>query len=313
MVVVHHDLAHAPSPGSHRRDHLLCKRHRQRSNCLHGKSAGEAAPWIGLVKLFAQSVRRWRFIKTNEFFESAGYDIAGLSHQIFAECPAGICQTVPMTRTSGIEQQSRRLNRVAGDDDRTGSLKVLFTFAIEVDDAINPAIVAQTDASSHRMCADLGAVRDGIWHMCNESAGFGSDLASLEAKPAIDAMRSIAMRSGKNCDRTTGNGSDAEIRATAHQHVAYATKRMRTIRVTMRITPGKPCRASNRNLALQQFVIGLQVPIRHGPIGADTIFGVHAKIGRMKARCEGGPVNGTSSHSLAAVVRAERERMRFRL
>ena len=140
--------------------------------------------------------------------------------------------------------------------------------------------------------------------------GFGSDLASLQAKPAIDAMRSVAMRSRQNRDRPTGNGSDTEVRAAANQHIANAAQWMRPIRMTMRIAPGKPGRAGNRNFPLQQLVVRLQVPIGDGPVGADPIFGVDAKVGGMKARRESSPVNRASAHAFAAVIRAERERMR---
>ena len=58
MVVVHHDPAHAPSPGPHRRDHLFCKCNRQRSDRLDRKAASKATPWIGFVKLFCQGMRR---------------------------------------------------------------------------------------------------------------------------------------------------------------------------------------------------------------------------------------------------------------
>ena len=237
VVVVHHDLAHAPSPRTHGRDHLLCKCNRQRSHCLHGKATGEASPWIGFVKLLAQSVRRRRFVKSNEFFEPAGYDIAGLGHQILAERPTRIGEPMTMAGTCGVEEQSRSLDGIAGDDDCPGSLKVLLSFAIEVDDSVHPAIVAQTDARSHCMRPNLCAVGDGVRHMGNQRAGFGSNLAALKAEAAIDAMRSVAMRSRKNRDGSTRNGSDTEVRAAANQDIADAAQWMRAIRMTMRIAP----------------------------------------------------------------------------
>ena len=100
------------------------------------------------------------------------------------------------------------------------------------------------------------------------------------------------------------------LRAAANQYIADAAERMRTIRMTVRIAPGKPGRSSNRNLPLQQFVIRLQIPIGDGPVDTDAIFGVDAKVGRMKARCKSSPVNRASAHAFAAVVRTERERMR---
>jgi hypothetical protein len=73
------------------------------------------------------------------------------------------------------------------------------------------------------MSPNFRAMGDGIGHMRYQCAGFGSNLASLEAKPAVDAMRSVTMRSGKNCDRAASNGSNTEVRTTTHQNIAHAS------------------------------------------------------------------------------------------
>ena len=141
-----------------------------------------------------------------------------------------------------------------------------------VDNAVHAAIVAQADARRHRMRANLRAMSDGVGHMGDQRACFGADLAALQAKPAIDAVRPIAMRSGKNRDRAAGYGANPELRASADQNIADAAQRMRPIGMAVRIAPGKPGRAGNRNLPLQQFVVGLQIPIGDRPVDADAIF-----------------------------------------
>src|SRR5579872_351976 len=272
MVVIHHDAAKAPTPRAHGCNHLFRKCHGKWTHCLDRKPAGEIAARVCLVKLLAQSVRRRCLIEANELFEPASHDIAGLGHEVLAERPAGIRETVLMARAGGIKEQTWRLNRVARDDDGPRSLKMFVAVAIEIDNTVNAAVLAQTNARGHRMSANLCTVGDGIGHVGDESACFGADLAALEAKPAIDAVRPIPMRSGKDCDRPPGYRSKAELSATEHQHIAYAAQRMRSVGMAMRIAPREPGWPGNWNLPLQQFVVRLQIPIGQWPVNADGIF-----------------------------------------
>src|SRR5215469_9300463 len=81
------------------------------------------------------------------------------------------------------------------------------------------------------------------------------------------------------------------------------------IGMPMGIAPRKPCWAGDGNLALQQFVVGLQIPVGDGPVGPHSIFRVNAKVGGMKPRSKGGPMDRASTNPFAAVVRTERQRM----
>ena len=91
--------------------------------------------------------------------------------------------------------------------------------------------------------------------------------------------------------------------------VADTSQRMWPIGIAVRIAPRKPCRSGDRNFSLQQFVVGLQIPVGHGPIGTHTILGVDPEIRRMKPRSECCPVNRSASYALAAVVRTQCQRM----
>ncbi len=177
-----------------------------------------------------------------------------------------------------VQQQPRRFDGITRNDDGACALKVLFTFTIKIDDAINAAIVAQADPGRHAVGTNLRAMRDGVGNMRDERTGFRSDLAALQAEAAIDAMRTVSMRCRQNCDGTAGYGADAEFGAAAYENIADTTKRMRSVRMPVRITPGKPCRACDGDFSLKQFVIGLQIPIGDGPVRANTIFGIHAEI-----------------------------------
>src|SRR4051794_16452987 len=159
------------------------------------------------------------------------------------------------------------------------------------------------------MCANFGSIPDCLGNVSDERASFGPDFAALDAEPAIDAVRPIPMRSGKNCDRPPGTNANPEFGATLDEHIADSAQWMRSIRIAVRVTPGKVGRAGDRDLTFQQFVIGLQFFVADRPVGAYAILRVDAKIRRMETRCEGRPVNRTSAHAFAAIVLTERQRV----
>src|SRR5579875_2027790 len=79
--------------------------------------------------------------------------------------------------------------------------------------------------------------------------------------------------------------------------------------ISVRIAPGKVSRTGNRNLAFEQFVIGLQIVVGDGPIHRHAIFRVNAEIGGMKARGKSGPMHGSATDAFAAIVFSEGERI----
>ncbi len=121
-----------------------------------------------------------------------------------------------MTGTGRIEEKTRCLDGIAGDDNSPGPLEMFLPLAIQINDAINPAIFAQSDPRSHRVSTDFRSMRNGVRDMRNQCAGFCADLTSLKTKAAIDAMRPIPVGRGKNGDRTAGDGANAELRAAAY-------------------------------------------------------------------------------------------------
>ena len=92
-----------------------------------------------------------------------------------------------------MQQQPRGLDGVPGDGDRAGALLELLDAAAEVADAGGPAgAFVDPDAADHGVGADLGAVRERVGDVRDERAGFGVDLAALQAEPAVDAVRTVA-------------------------------------------------------------------------------------------------------------------------
>ena len=190
-------------------------------------------------------------------------------------------------------EDASQVAKIAAIRDQLPSLRhvVVIEDADAGEDTVGLAIVAQADARCHCMSADLSTMRDGIGHMRDQRACLGAHFASLKTKTAVDAVWTIAMRRGKNGNRTTGDGANAEFCAAANKYIADTAERMRTVGMAVRISPGKICGSGHRNLAFEQLIIWFQVPIRDRPIRAHAIFGVDAKVRRMKARRKGSPVH----------------------
>ena len=100
---------------------------------------------------------------------------------------------MPVALACGIEQQARRLDSVAGDDDGTGVLETFLTFPIDIDDPIDAAVFTQPDACRHGMRPNFGSMGDGIRNMRDECACLGSDFASLQTEAPIDTVRPVSM------------------------------------------------------------------------------------------------------------------------
>ena len=98
-----------------------------------------------------------------------------------------------MAGAGGVQEQARRFDSISGNDDSAGALEVLFAVAVEIDHAIDAAVLSQIHARGHGVSANLSSVLDGIGHVSDERACLGPDLAALQAKSAIDAVGAVAM------------------------------------------------------------------------------------------------------------------------
>src|SRR6185437_6270735 len=115
-----------------------------------------------------------RLVQAYQLGETTGYHVARLRHQIFSQRTAGICESMPMSWTCGVQQQPWRLNGVARHDDRPRTLEMLVPVAVVIDHAIHAVIVAQADARCHGMSAYLGAVGDCVGNVRNQRARFSA-------------------------------------------------------------------------------------------------------------------------------------------
>ena len=72
---------------------------------------------------------------------------------------------------------------------------------------------------------------------------------------------------------------------------AAARDGMRGVRVAVRVSP-RPVLAGNRELALQALVVGSQLPVGNGPVGAHAVAAFDLEVGGVEA----GRVAGVVGH-----------------
>ena len=99
----------------------------------NSRSSNNPAGGVGNERLRYFESRCGALVQTIREFveiESPSDDVSGLRHKIFAERSTRVRESMAMSRTCRVEQQSRGFDCVSGDDDRTSALEVFFAFAI---------------------------------------------------------------------------------------------------------------------------------------------------------------------------------------
>ncbi len=156
--------------------------------------------------------------------------------------------------------------------------------------------------------ADLRAVRERVGHVRDQRRRLCIDLAALQAKASVDAMRPVAEAAVGDRHRADPHG-DPEPFAPVDEHVAVARHRLSLKRVAVRITP-RPWLAGDWQLLLDLFVVRPQLVVRDGPVRADAVVGEGREVGRMEARRVAGVVHHRSADAAPRVVRTHRHRIR---
>src|SRR3954447_12637042 len=109
-----------------------------------------------------------------------------LRHEIFADQPAAVGQAIREFLAGRIEQEARRLDRIAGDDDVFRALVPPSALAV----IVNPGgatVVTDLDMPDHREVADFGAGADRARYPGDQRALLGVCRAAEFAEAAIDA------------------------------------------------------------------------------------------------------------------------------
>ena len=209
MHVVAHVLAQRGAPVALGGD-VLGPGDRQRRDGLDGEPALVVLGRVGLVELLAADLGRRRLVHPDLGVEAAGGLRRALHHQVAADLVEVVAQPVREASGGGVEQQPRRLDRVAGDRDHPGPLEAGDAVA-DVVHAGGPAgALVDLDAGDHAVGADLGAVGERVGDVGDQRRGLGVDLAALQAEAAVDAVRPVAEAAVGDRDRADLRG-DAEL------------------------------------------------------------------------------------------------------
>ena len=113
------------------------------------------------------------------------------------------------------------------------------------------------------------------------------------------------MRCRQNSNRPARAHWDTKLGATSDESVADGAYWMRPVWMAVRLAPWIPGWTRNRNLLLQEFVVRLNLFVSDRPVRANAIAGIDFEIGRMKARGECSPMDGSPANSFARVVVAQ--------
>ena len=198
-------------------------------------------------------------------------------------------QAIGKATARRMQQQARRLDRVAGDCHAVGALEAL-ALAFEIGHAGAPPRLVDLDPRSHATGTDLRAVLERVGNMRDQGRGLGAHLAALQAEPAVDAVGAVPEGAVGDSHRPDPH-LDAQAARSLPPLERARPDRMRGVRVAVRVSPG-PVLAGNRELALEALVVGSQLPVGNGPVGAHAVEAFNLEVGGVEA----GRVAGVVGH-----------------
>ncbi len=178
----------------------------------------------------------------------------------------------------------------------------------QVADAAHPTGgVVDQHPGDMAVCPHLGAVGQRVGDVGDQRARLGVDLATLQAEPAVDAMRPVAEPAVGDRDRPDA-GLDPRRPRAAQEHVAVAADRVGVVGVGVRLAP-RPVLAGDGQLGLDRPVVGAQVGVADRPIGPDPVKRGGVEVARVQPGGIAGVVHHRPADAASAVVRAQRHRV----
>ncbi len=112
-----------------------------------------------------------------------------MEHQVLADQAGRIGEPVRETAGDRVQQQPRRADAIAGDDNDLGRLELLDAVLVVVDDARSHAVLVGQDLAHPAMRLDLDARADRVRPIGDVSRGLGALRAGRRAMAEIDAAR----------------------------------------------------------------------------------------------------------------------------
>jgi len=231
-----------------------------------------------------------------------------LRHQILADEAARIGETVRKARAGRVEQQARRLDRIAGDDDVFRPLPAQLSLAV-IEDFAGAAGRIEFDARNHRQIADLGPGVEGARQPCHQHALLGVGRAADHAKAAIDARMGAAARRRQGGERGRRPG-EAQRLGAARQDETRGVDLVGAIGIApARRAPGIAHRPRDLQRVLDLGVVAPHLRRRDRPVDAVAEPRARLEPFRAKAQRHHREMHGAAADPLAAVVAAEFERI----
>src|SRR5260370_10362083 len=152
-------------------------------------TAHDAAGAVRLIELLAPDAIPRAAIAIEHFFEIAGDPRIGMEHEVLANQAAGVGKAAGEPRGRGIQQNARRADGVAGENDDFSRLEMLDPIRIVVDHARRHAVFVGSNLahSAARAQLDTGADRGGPGR--DVGARLGTLRATGGAMAEVDARR----------------------------------------------------------------------------------------------------------------------------
>ena len=254
VVVVAHVLAQRRPPVALGED-VLGPFDRQRTDGLDREPAGESSRRVGFIELLGGDLGRRRLVHAHLVGEATGDLGSALDHHAPADLIVAVREPAGKTAAGRVQQQPRRLDRVAGDRNGVGALDAL----VPVGDVADPCDASrrfvELDLAREAARPDLSALLDRIGDVRDQRRRLRVHLASLQAESAVDAVGPVAEAPVGDADWADPQ-LDVELACAGPRRLGAAGDRMGGVRICVRVAP-RPRFAGDGQLELETLVVRL--------------------------------------------------------
>ena len=207
----------------------------------------------------------------------------GVKHQVLADQPRRIGDTVGKFRRHRIQHQPRRADAVAGEDDDFGGLKLLLALGVVIDHAGSHAVFVDRDFTHPAARAQLDAGADRERPIGDVGRGFGALRATRRAVAEIDAARAPFIIGGGDGGVGRPPVPAELVHRLAEAGAGLAERQWRHRRLLRRISgiAGEP---GNAHHAVVLGEVWFQRGIVDRPVVGDAVQRAHLEVGRVHAR-----------------------------
>ncbi len=150
-------------------------------------------------------------------------------------------------------------------------------------------------------------MRDGVGNVRHQRAALGVDLAALQAKSPVNAVRAVAEGAVGDAHRADAH-RHAELVGPKDQALRRAADRVGAVGVAVNVAPG-PVLPGGGQLHLAGLVVPRHVPVTDRPVRADAVERLGHEVRGVKPRHVSGVVNHAAADAVPGVVLAHFHRV----